>query len=159
MLITSSENVAWLLNIRGNDSNYSPIPNCFLIIDKQMRIFLFCDLKKIDKKFKNKLSFINIIEITELENFLKKMNNKNFLIDGLTCSVFFKDIIKKNNKILNNSDPIYFLKSQKNKIEIKNTKKIHEYDGAALTKFIFWLKSNFKKGNITEISAQEKLAF
>ena len=50
-----------------------------------MRIFLFCDLKKIDKKFKNKLSFINIIEITELENFLKKMNNKNFLIDGLTC--------------------------------------------------------------------------
>ena len=51
------------LNIRGNDSNYSPIPNCFLIIDKQMRIFLFCDLKKIDKKFKNKLSFINIIEI------------------------------------------------------------------------------------------------
>ena len=157
MLITSSENVAWLLNIRGNDSNYSPIPNCFLIIDKQMRIFLFCDLKKIDKKFKNKLSFINIIEITELENFLKKINNKNFLIDGLTCSVFFKDIIKKNNKILNNSDPIYFLKSQKNKIEIKNTKKIHEYDGAALTKFIFWLKSNFKKGNITEISAQEKL--
>ncbi len=157
MLITSSENVAWLLNIRGNDSNYSPIPNCFLIIDKQMRIFLFCDLKKIDKKFKNKLSFINIIEITELENFLKKINNKNFLIDGLTCSVFFKDIIKKNNKILNNSDPIYFLKSQKNKIEIKNTKKIHEYDGAALTKFIFWLKGNFKKGNITEISAQEKL--
>ena len=41
MLVTSSENVAWLLNIRGQDSDFSPIPNCFLIIDKQMRIFYF----------------------------------------------------------------------------------------------------------------------
>ena len=52
MLVTSSENVAWLLNIRGQDSDFSPIPNCFLIIDKQMRIFLFCDLKKLIKKLK-----------------------------------------------------------------------------------------------------------
>ena len=41
MLVTSSENIAWLLNIRGNDSNFSPIPNCFSLIDKQMKIFLF----------------------------------------------------------------------------------------------------------------------
>ena len=34
MLITSSENIAWLLNIRGHDSKYSPIPNSFLIIEK-----------------------------------------------------------------------------------------------------------------------------
>ena len=50
MLVTSTENVAWLLNIRGNDSNYSPIPNCILLVDELMRMFLFCDLKKIDTK-------------------------------------------------------------------------------------------------------------
>ncbi len=157
MLITSSENIAWLLNIRGHDTDFSPIPNCFLIIDKKKRIFLFCDLKKINIKFRKKLSFAHILEINELHNFLKKIKYKNFLIDELTCSVYFKNVIKKNNNILIKSDPIYFLKSQKNNVEINNTKKIHEYDGAALTKFIFWIQNNFKKRQITELTAQNKL--
>ena len=157
LLVTSSENVAWLLNIRGHDSEFSPIPNCFLIIDKKLRIFLFCDLKKINKKFQKKLNFINILEINELENFLNRIKNKNFSIDSLTCSIFYKNIIQQNNVILKSTDPIYFFKSLKNKVEIMNTKKIHEYDGAAITKFLFWVKNNFKKKKITEITAQEKL--
>ena len=157
MLITSSENVAWLLNIRGNDSDYSPIPNCFLIIDKQMKFFLFCDLKKINNKFKKKLYFINILEINELDNFIKKIKNKNFLIDSSTCSIYYKNIIQKNNIIKKDIDPIYLLKSQKNNIEISNIKKIHEYDGAALTKFLFWIQKNYKKKKITELTAQKKL--
>ena len=157
MFVTSSENVAWLLNIRGHDSNFSPIPNCYLIIDNQMKVFLFCDLKKIDTKFKKKLNFISILEIDELDKFLRKIKYKKFLIDDLTCSVFYKNIIKENNKILKITDPIYLLKSQKNNIEISNTKKIHEYDGAALTKFLFWVQNNFKKKKITELSAQKKL--
>jgi len=157
MLITSSENIAWLLNIRGQDSKYSPIPNSFLIVDKKLRVFLFCDLKKIDTKFKKKLSFINIFETNELEHFINKITNKNFLIDKTTCSIFYKNIINKNNKIIEDQDPIYYLKSQKNNVEMKNMKKIHEYDGAALTKFLFWVKDNFKKNKLTEIKAQEKL--
>ena len=90
MLITSPENVAWLLNIRGYDSEFSPIPNCFLIIDKQMKVFLFCDLKKIDAQFKKRLDFINIFEIDQLSNFLKKLVDKKLLIDNLTCSIFYK---------------------------------------------------------------------
>ena len=54
-------------------------------------------------------------------------------------------------------DPIYFFKSIKNPTEIKNMKKSHMIDGVALTKFLFWLKSNFRKKKITEISAQKKL--
>ena len=49
------------------------------------------------------------------------------------------------------------LKSVKSKIEIKNTIKSHIYDGAALTKFLFWLKKNYRKQKINEVSAQEKL--
>ena len=56
-------------------------------------------------------------------------------------------------------DPIYFLKSIKNHTEIKNMKKSHMVDGVALTKFLFWLKKNFKKKKITEISAQKKLEY
>ena len=61
------------------------------------------------------------------------------------------------NKVIKKIDPVHFLKSVKNKYEIENMKKSHLADGVALTKFLFWLKKNFKKRKITEISAQEKL--
>ena len=71
--------------------------------------------------------------------------------------LFFEKIICRNNKILNHNDPIYFLKAIKGRQEIENIKKAHIYDGVALTKYLFWLKKNFHKKNITEISASKKL--
>ena len=52
---------------------------------------------------------------------------------------------------------IYFLKAVKGKQELDNIKKVHIYDGVALTKYLFWLKKNFYKKNITEITASQKL--
>ena len=70
---------------------------------------------------------------------------------------FYEKVILKNNKILNFQDPIYLLKAIKNKQEIKNIKSAHISDGIALTKYLFWLKNNFNKKKITEISASQKL--
>ena len=78
-------------------------------------------------------------------------------MDNLSCSIYYKNILKKKNKIIENLDPIYFLKSIKNTTEIKNMERSHILDGAALTKFLFWLKKNYNKKKITEISAQKKL--
>ncbi len=155
--VSSSENVAWLLNIRGQDSEYTPIPNAYLLVGKNKNIYLFCDLNKTDNKFKQSLKGVNIIDIKLINNFLKSVSNKKILIDASTCSVHFENKLKFNNKIIEYLDPIYLLKSIKSKIEIKNTIKSHIYDGVALTKFLFWIKKNFKKNNISEISAQEKL--
>ena len=158
LFTTASENVAWLLNIRGHDTSYSPLPNSHVVVDKKGKVLLFCDLKKINDSFKNKINKnIKIYDFNLLPNFFLNLSNKNILIDSTTCSLFYKSIIKKNNSILEKQDPIYYLKSLKNKTEIKNSIKSHIYDGAALTKFIFWLKNNFKNINISEISAQQKL--
>ena len=59
--------------------------------------------------------------------------------------LYFENIILKNNKILTFKDPIYDLKSIKTNNEIKNIQKIHIYDGVALTKYLFWIKKNYKK--------------
>ena len=154
--ISASENIAWLLNIRGQDSEFAPLPNAYLILDKK-KINLFCDLRKTKNKFIKKFKNVKFLDIKFINKFLSKIKNKKVLIDHTTCSVFFENIIKKNNKIIKLSDPIYFLKSVKNKVEINNTIKSHLYDGAALTKFLFWIKKNYNKRNINEISAQEKL--
>ena len=156
--ISASENVAWLLNLRGADSEFTPIPNSYLIVNSKNKVHFFCNLKKINKKLKKNLDKNIIIHsINQIENFILKIKNKTFQLDAISCSLFFKNIIKINNKIIEKQDPIYLCKSIKNKIEIKNTIKSHIYDGAALTKFLIWLNKNFKYKKITEISAQEKL--
>ena len=158
LFTTASENVAWLLNIRGKDTNYSPLPNAHAIVDENGKVSLFCDLKKINKSLKNKINkTIKIYDFNLLPKFFLHLSNQKILIDILTCSVFYKSIIEKNNLTIEKQDPIYYLKSIKNKTEIKNSIKSHIYDGAALTKFIFWIKNNFRVKKISEISAQEKL--
>ena len=156
--ISASENIAWLLNLRGADSEFTPIPNGYVILNSENKIYFFCDLKKINKKLKNNLDKnIIIININKIENFIMKIKNKTFQIDTSSCSLFFKNVIKINNKIIEKQDPIYLLKSIKNKVEIKNTIKSHVYDGAALTKFLMWLEDSFKYKKITEMDAQKKL--
>jgi len=156
--VSAPENVAWLLNLRGKDSDFTPIPNSYFILNNKNKSYLFCDLRKVNNKLKTKLEYnLKLLDIKYIENFINKIENKTFQIDQNSCSVFFKNLIKNKNKILIKHDPIYFYKSIKNKVEIQNMIQSHIYDGAALTKFLFWVYKNFKKEKITEISAQNKL--
>ena len=157
LFVSAPENVAWVLNVRGYDSSFSPLTNARLLIDVKGNIEFFSKTNKvkgIKKKFSKKIKFFNE------EMLIKKLNNlnkKNIWLDILTCSIYFKDLLKNKNKLLEKNDPIYDLKSIKNIIELKNMKETHILDGAALTKFLFWLKKSFKDRKITEISAQKKL--
>ena len=157
LFITAPENVAWILNIRGNDVPNSPIPNCRLIINKSKKIFLITEPKKakilIKKKIINKNQLINI---NDLQKKILLINGKNFIIDNKSCSVFYENIIKSKFDIISREDPTYLLKAIKNKTEIKNMINSHILDGVALTKFIYWIK-NINKKNITEVDAQIKL--
>ena len=155
--ITASENNAWLLNIRGSDTKYSPIPYCYSLIDKSKNIKFFCDLKKITSSFEKNLKNIDFLEMNLADKVLARLVGKKFIIDENTCSHYFEEIILQNNKILPYKDIIYNFKAIKTKNEIKNIEKAHVSDGVALTKYLFWLKKNFEKKNITEISGSEKL--
>ena len=155
--ISASENNAWLLNIRGRDTEYTPLPNSYILIDKNKNLKFFCDLKKIPLSLKRYYKKVEFIEIDLIERVLRSIINKKFIIDSNSCSTHHENIIEKNNKVLNVQDPIYFLKAIKSKKEINNIITAHIYDGAALTKYLFWIKKNFYKRKITEISASQKL--
>ena len=127
------------------------------MVEKNSKINFFCDLKKTSLSFRKKLKKVKFHDIKYTEKILSKINKKKFLVDKNSCSIFFEQIIKKNNKIINFDDPIYNLKAIKNRKEIRNIKLAHKYDGAALTKYLFWIKKNFYKKKITEISASKKL--
>jgi len=157
LFISSPENVAWLMNIRGHDNPTSPIPNCRLLINKNKKIFLIVDEKIASKIVKEKKFKKNqIINPKKFEELINKLNGNQFIIDGLSCSVLNKKIIQSNFDIAEEEDPCYRLKSIKNSTEIKNTIKAHIEDGLALTRFIYWIK-NVNKKKITEIDAKNKL--
>jgi Xaa-Pro aminopeptidase len=157
LFVSSPENVAWLINIRGHDNPNSPIPNSRLIISKNKKIFLIAEknvtskLVK-EKKFKKK----QIIDSKDFVNLIKQLDGNKFIIDALSCSTLNETILQSHFKIIDNEDPCYKLKSIKNSTEIKNTINTHLEDGLALTKFIYWIK-NINKKRITEIDAKNKL--
>tara|TARA_B100000029_G_scaffold426097_1_gene434820 strand:+ start:1191 stop:2891 length:1701 start_codon:yes stop_codon:yes gene_type:complete len=157
IFVSAPENVAWLLNIRGEDNPNSPIPNSRLIMDKKKNIYFFSDLEKI-KKIKGKIKYkkIKYYTLEDIYNVLSNLNSSNFTIDSLTCSIYYEALIasKFNIKIL--KDPIYLLKSIKNKIEIENMISAHIKDGAALTKFLHWIKQD-KNFGFDELFLEKKL--
>ncbi len=157
IFVSAPENVAWLLNIRGKDNPNSPIPNSRLIIDKEKNIFFFSDLTKI-KKIKNKIKYkkIKFYSFDKFYNSLSELKSSVFTIDRLSCSIFFESLLMSKFKINNFEDPIYFLKSIKNKVEIKNMKSAHIKDGVALTKFLYWIKQKENFG-FDELSLEKKL--
>ena len=159
IFITAPENVAWLLNIRGFDNPNSPIPNCNLLIDKKNNLYLICEKKKAKKiTIEKKISKKHVIEFGNFEKLIKDLKGNKMIIDNKTCSLFFENVLKKKFKILKKEDPIYSLKSIKSNEEIKNMVSSHIIDGAALTKFLYWIKIKNKK-KITEYEAQKKLEY
>jgi len=105
---------------------------------------------------KKKINPIQVIHPKNFQNLILNLSDNKFIIDKKTCSLFYEQLIKSKFKIIDNEDPTYLLKAIKNKKEINHMIKSHILDGAALTKFLYWIK-NINKKKITEVDAQNKL--
>ena len=157
IFITAPENVAWVLNIRGFDNPTSPIPNSNLLISKNKKKYIIAKKIKLKRLInEKKIKISEIIEPKNIEINFNKLSGKKISIDKKSCSVNYEQLLSKKFKVIKKDDPIYFLKSIKNKTEITNMIKAHISDGVALTKFIYWIKEINKK-KITEVDAQNKL--
>ncbi len=157
LFVSAPENVAWLLNIRGYDNPNSPIPNCHLFLNEKKEFYLISKKTKALKLVKEKkIRLSQIIEFKNFDNFIKNNRENKIILDVKSCSLYYEKIFDINFKIVKQLDPIYHLKSIKNKTEINNMIDSHIIDGVALTRFLYWMKVKNKK-KITEFQAQNKL--
>ena len=155
-IISSLDDIAWIYNFRGDDIQHNPVALSFTVISEKNSI-LYIDKNKLDDKaqkyFKdNKVEVKGYFEFFED---IKKLKG-NILVDFNKISYAIYEAITKN-ELINSMNPSTYLKAHKNEIEIANTKDIHIQDGVAIVKFMYWLKNNYKKENITEFSAEEKI--
>lgn len=155
-IISSLDDIAWIYNFRGDDVQHNPVGLSFTVIsEKKASLYINEDklTKEAKKYFKdNKVEIKGYFEFFED---IKKLKG-NILVDFNKTSYAIYEAISKNN-LINSMNPSTYLKAHKNETEIANTKDIHVQDGAAIVKFMYWLKNNYKKGNITEFSAEEKI--
>ena len=155
-IISSLDDIAWIYNFRGDDVQHNPVALSFTVISEK-KASLYIDENKLNKEaekyFKdNKVEVKGYFEFFED---IKKLKG-NILVDFNKTSYAIYEAISKNN-LINAMNPSTYLKAHKNETEIANTKDIHVQDGVAIVKFMYWLKNNYKKGNITEFSAEEKI--
>ncbi len=157
-IITSLDDIMWILNLRGDDVYCNPVLLSYLIIYKD-HLDLYIDKNKLNDEIINYLnkSNVNIKNYNDIYNDIKEFKNEAILLDKNKVNYQILSLIKDNNKIISKENKSTYLKAIKNDIEIKNTKYAHELDAVAMIKFIYWLKNNVGKIKITELSASDKL--
>ncbi|MCX6327825.1 MAG: aminopeptidase P family protein [Bacteroidia bacterium] len=158
-LLTSIDDIMWLLNIRGNDVKFSPLLTSFAIVGEE-QILLFADENKIPLKLASEFDKLDIVMLPyeEIAGMLSALStDSTILITPGTTSAFLFNSIPQAMKILEDvSIPTRF-KVVKNKIEIQNIGKVMVKDGIALTKFFYWLENNFDSLEMSELSIASKL--
>ena len=158
-ILTSLDDIAWLFNIRGGDIKYNPVVLSYAVITLDKAI-LFVDENKLNDEIKTSFGeeVVEIKNYFEIYEFVKTINKEEIvLIDSNKISYSILKNIPAGVKVVNGMNPSTKFKAQKNSVEIENTKKAHIRDGVAVTKFMYWLKNNIGKIEITELSAAEKM--
>lgn len=156
-LISSLDDLAWALNIRGNDVQCNPVVLGFLLISRAGNI-LFIDQSKLSAADIRALADASV-EVQSYEllfEHLKSLEAIRILLDPKRTCFAVYDSIPAGIQILDAINPSTSLKAVKNAVEIENTRNAMVKDGVALTKFFKWVEEHVSENTLTEISIAEK---
>ena len=158
-VLSALDDIAWTLNLRGGDVDYNPVFLAFMLVFED-RAELFAERSIFDDKIADSLKTdgVKILPYDGIYDRLNTLDGAVWADPKTTNSRIFKEL--KNAKIISKNSPVELMKACKNPAEIAAEKSAHIKDGAAVTRFMRWLKSavrSVKTELITEISAAEKL--
>lgn len=159
-LVTTLDDIAYTLNIRGGDILFTPVILSYLYIDKE-NVVLFVDEEKLTEDVKNHLheTGVTIKKYEEVFDFVKDIPSEEVLyFNKRSINVKLYKSIPEEIKTVVGRDISTDMKAVKNEVEIKNQRNAYIKDGAALVNFFSWLESSLEKGEkITELDCSDKL--
>ncbi len=156
-LLTSIDDIMWMLNIRGNDIKYSPLLISFAVVAEE-QILLFADESKFPLKLASEFDKLDIVILPyeETAGIISTFSkDSTMLLNPATTSANLYNAIPSGINIIEEITIPTRLKTIKNKVEIDNIREVMIKDGVALTKFFFWLEKNSE--TISEISLGLKI--
>ncbi len=159
IIVSALDEIAWLLNIRGNDVEYNPVVISYVVL-KADKCTLFVDANKIDTVARNYLDFNNI-DVQPYEavfEYIARLSG-TVIYDGARVNEALFEAIPAGRKKINTKSPILIDKAHKNAVELEGERIAMRQDAAALTRFFKWLEEEaFANGKTqTEWDLMEKL--
>ncbi len=156
-VITSLDDVAWTLNLRGSDVDYNPVFLGFITMT-QDNAKLYVDERKLNDEAKKQLqnAKVEIRDYNEFYNDLAKVENSKILISPNSNQRIFSTL-KEKNEFLLAPVPGNLMKAQKNESELQGFRAAMERDGVAMVKFLYWLVHNAADEGNTEYTVGKKL--
>ncbi|MBD3375342.1 M24 family metallopeptidase [candidate division KSB1 bacterium] len=158
-IVSALDEIAWILNIRGNDVEFNPVVYSFLVISTE-RATLYIDPQKLDPNLKTSLESdgIDLRDYHEIYQDLSRLSEPvTVLIDPARSNQKLVDAIPETCRIKKQTDVVIGYKAVKNPTEIKGIKDAHRRDGVALVRWLMWLEKSVGKEPLNEVSIAEKL--
>ena len=156
LLITALDEIAWLLNLRGSDVDYTPVVIAFAYVSEDERV-LFIDSEKVTSEVKDHLKKygVKIKDYDDIEKFLGKISSTaTVMVDPNRVSDALGQAMICNKTYM--ASPVIALKGVKNECQIAGFRQAMLYDGAAMVRMMMWLEQNLANG-ITEMDVDRRL--
>lgn len=157
--ISSLDDIAWVLNARGQDVEYNPVFLSHLYINAEQAI-LFIDAEKVDVSIQQALAAdgIEICNYEDTAKFLSNISDASVLLDPAKVSIFHEQAIAKDIQVVYDINPSTLFKSRKHESEIAHIRHTMVKDGVALCHFFHWLEKALHHGeSISELTIDEKI--
>lgn len=156
LLITALDEIAWLLNLRGSDVDYTPVVIAFAYVSEDERV-LFIDSEKVTSEVKDHLKKygVKIKDYDDIEKFLGKISSTaTVMVDPNRVNDALGQAMICNKTYM--ASPVIALKGVKNESQIAGFRQAMLYDGAAMVRMMMWLEQNVANG-ITEMDVDRRL--
>ncbi len=146
--------ISWLLNIRSNELEHSPVVRAFAIIYADEKVDLFVGSERLDFSLGDK---VTIVPPSKMEAIVMGLDGKKIGVDyHITPHAIVKMLKKAGLKTRSLKDLCSYPMACKNKVELASIKSVHKIDAVAMCRFLEWLDAN-ALNNQTEISLSDKL--
>lgn len=157
-IITTLDDIVWLLNIRGNDIPCNPVVLSYLMVTEE-NLFFYVNPQVISDEVRSYLTAlgVTICPYNDIYADAKKLTGCSILLEKSRVNFAIYESIREYNQIIDRMNPTVYAKAQKNETEIENMKKAHITDGVVMTKYIYWLKKNIGKIPMDECSVADHL--
>lgn len=159
LLLTTLEDIAWLLNLRGGDVACTPVFLSYLALTQDGGV-LFANAAAFPAQVLDQLEAdgITLRPYDGVYSYANRISpSQRVMLDTRRVNTTLLTSIPTGVPVLDRPNPTEGRKAIKNPVEIENMRQAHLADGVALTRFMYWLKTRAGKEPMTEISAAEHL--
>ena len=158
LFLSALDEIAWTLNLRGNDVHCNPVVVSYLLITQDDVIY-FIAPEKVTKEVNEYLKeqHVKLKNYDEVETYLNTFTGRNILIDPKKTNFAIYSAINPECNIIHGESPVALLKAIRNEQEIAGIHAAMQRDGVALVKFLKWLEEAVPSGKETELSVDRKL--